>query len=326
MATYNFDLLDPRPAGAEKNDEIFAREGGVFGIEVTIPTLAERCGLGNLDPQHSGQDASTAAIEAALTCELPPKGATLVTVRADLDAVGAMAVFGHRAYYDEVHGWGTSYLSDALDTRAFLRLLALYDRVKMVAVCDKFAYGAWVPRPLPTEENPWDDPTASVEGNRALAAIEAAVADFKIPLKERVAWVRDWLCTGAEPDGYREKVEAERQDLIAALGDGRITAEAVNGIATVVSTHRAATSVGYSLAPVVVALNPEFCFGGGEPHQKFTVCQFDGTHVDLQKVLAELAELESGWGGSPTIGGSPQGASSNLTMDQVVEVVRRHLK
>lgn len=58
-----------------------------------MPTLAERC-MANLDPQHLGGDVATAAIQAALAMwrELPPDGATLATIRPDLDSIGAMAV------------------------------------------------------------------------------------------------------------------------------------------------------------------------------------------------------------------------------------------
>ncbi len=97
-------------------------------------------------------------------------------------------------------------------------------------------------------------------------------------------------------------------------------------IAVVDSTHRAATMVGYSLAPVVVARNPAFKLGGGDAHIKFTVCVFEPKFADIKSALSELAVLEAGWGGSPTIGGSPQGVSSMLTTEQVVEVVARHLK
>src|SRR3989338_3386224 len=86
MGHYNYALLDPRniPAAAEANDKVFANP--VYGIEVTVPALAKRC-IFNLDPQHSGGDANRAAIEDALTAELPTEGSTLATVRADLDAV-----------------------------------------------------------------------------------------------------------------------------------------------------------------------------------------------------------------------------------------------
>ena len=90
---YGYELLDPRPipAAATANDRVFGFGVPVYGIEVTVPALAARC-VYNLDPQHTGGDANLAAIEAALTEELPPMGTILATIRADLDAVGAMAI------------------------------------------------------------------------------------------------------------------------------------------------------------------------------------------------------------------------------------------
>ena len=102
-----------------------------------------------------------------------------------------------------------------------------------------------------------------------------------------------------------------------------------DGIAVVKSTHRAATTVGYSLAEVAVLQNPQFGFGPGPKVNKFTVCQFEAGSVNLKKVFDELSQLEPGWGGAKdetsTIGGSPQGVSSQLSIDQVVDVVRKHL-
>lgn len=80
-----------------------------------------------------------------------------------------------------------------------------------------------------------------------------------------------------------------------------------------------------ALAPVVIALNPAFQFGNTDPVRKFTVCQFKPNYVNLPAVFAELSEKEPGWGGTPTIGGSPQGVSSALSIDEVAEVVRKHL-
>jgi len=298
---YKYALLDPRPTGKEKNEEIFS-SGPVYGIEVTIPALIKRC-VSNLDPQHTGGDITRAAIEEALTVEdLPPAGAILATVRPDLDSVGAMAVLSLRAK-------GKS-LEPAME------------RIDLVAESDKFARGGWPGRQLlPSRENPWP------EGQQLLAAIAAAVGDFHVPIKERVALMERWLLTGEEPAEYREKVERERVEMVSALESGAIKVrEAAGGkIAVVESTHRAATSVGYCISPVVVALNPEFRFQSGEPIRKFTVCQFETGYVDLKMVFSELSKLEPGWGGSPTIGGSPQGTSSKLSLEEVVEVVSRHL-
>lgn len=309
---YNFAILDPRPIPAAQaaNDKIFTEAAvGVMGIEVTVPALATLCTLGNIDPQHSGGNADLAAIEVALEAEIPPEGTTLVTVRVDLDSVGAMVIFSLR--------------SEGVD------LSPATERIEFIATSDKFARGGWPGvRSLPTKEALFTDDTASAETDTRLAPIASAVSDFKIPLADRVESLKKWLMTGEEPVGYREKFVAERQALAKAIADGMIDVKSIaeGKIARVISTHRAATSIGYCLAPVVVALNPEFRFQGSEPHKKFTICQFKAEYVDLKAALTELSEFESGWGGSPTIGGSPQGVSSALTIDQVVEVVVKHLK
>jgi hypothetical protein len=305
--TYTFATLDPRPipVAIDANRAVFTKP--VYGIEVTVPALAKLCTF-NLDPQHSGGDANRAAIEDALVIDLPSEDAILATVRADLDSIGSMAIFNLR-----VKG---------------VSLEPAMERVTMVATSDKFARGGYSgPKPLPTRDNPWIEETATAESSRHLAAIAAAVMDFRVPLADRVAMMENWLLTGEEPKQYRDSVEKERLDMINALATGQIKHEtrANNRIAVVESTHRAALSIGYSLAPVVVALNPAFKLGGGESHVKFTVCQFAGGFADIKSALAELASLEPGWGGSPTIGGSPQGVSSQLTIEQVIAVVEKHL-
>jgi hypothetical protein len=306
---FNFGTLDPRntPEAKVANEAILT-SGPVYGIEVTIPALAEQCSLGNIDPQHTEGDVNRAAIEDALTVEIPPEGTTFVTVRADLDSIGSMVVLNLRAK-------GEEFSEEALD------------RINTIATTDKFARGEWAPKSIPTKENPWNEGISTAESSRDIAAIAAAVMDFKLPLAERVAILEKWVLTGEEPAQYREKVEKERLDLVDAIETGLIKTEtrAEGKIAVVESGHRAATNIGYSLAPVVVALNPAFRLGGGEPHRKYTICQYSGTYVDLKAVFAELSALESGWGGSPNIGGSPQGVSSELSIDQVTDIVEKHL-
>jgi hypothetical protein len=305
-----------------------------------MPGLAAQC-VANIDPQHAGQNADLAAIEAAMNTDLPPDGATLVTIRADLDSVGAMALLAMRSRGSphffpgacpECGGTGMMFDGEAQAPCQHCSRGGwnpeVVDRISAIAESDKFSRGGWQPRALPTAEKPWDETTASAEGSRPLAAIAAAVADFKVSLAERVAVMERWLLAGEEPAAYRARVDAERAEMIRALGSGEIqTSTAADGrIAVVESTHRAATAVGYAMAPVVVAKNPDFRLGGGAAHTKFTVCAFEARWADIKSALAELAKLEPGWGGSPTIGGSPQGVSSSLTTEQVVEVVTRHLR
>ena len=93
-SAYRFAVLIPAKDAVE--------QGGILGpqtlgIEVTVPVLAAACALGNIDPQHTAGGDGRAAIEAALAWPLPDPGSTLVTVRPDLDSVGAMAVLTMRA-------------------------------------------------------------------------------------------------------------------------------------------------------------------------------------------------------------------------------------
>ncbi len=307
---YQFALLDPRniPAATAANEAVFSL-GPVYGIEVTVPALAARCKT-NLDPQHSGQNGNLAAIEGALTAELPPTGAILATVRPDLDAIGTMAVFSIRAE-------GVEFDSDGME------------RIRMVAESDRFSRGGYSgPKALPTRKNPWDESVSSVESSRPLAAIAACVMDFKVPIATRVAKMESWILTGDDPVPYRDTVEAERLGMITALETGEIKYETrcAGKIAVIRSTHRSATMVGYALAPVVIAANPNFSIQGGPKHLKYTICQFDGSFVDLKACVAELTTLEAGWGGSPTIIGSPQGISSEISIDELVAIVEKHLK
>lgn len=295
-----FHLLDPRPMGKEKNERILS-ENICLGIEVTIPYLAAGCKLGNIDPQHSNKISQLSAIEIAIGCELPPDDTTLVTVRADLDSVGSMALIKMRSERQEI----------SFETLS---------RVQEIADFDKFSNSGWPGvRPIPSLENPW--PNAR---ENSLAAINQAVMDFKLSLEERVSLLETWLKTGKEPVNYRDLADKARSSMISALETGQIKYELNGDVAVVISTHMAGTAIGYCLSPVIVVFNPEFRFQGGEPHRKFTIAQFAPGHVDLKKTLEDISGLETGWGGSPTIVGSPQGVSSVLPLETVVEIVKKH--
>lgn len=295
-----FSILDPRPTDAAKeaNEKIFA-SGPVLGIEVTVPALAAHCVLGNIDPQHTGENASSSAIKESLTIEIPAENAVLATVRPDLDSVGAMAIIAMRAE-------GVEFNSEILS------------RVDKISEFDSFTQGDWPgQKPLPSQEEAWPNKL-----ERELAAMNAAIFDHKVEIAERVRTIRAWLETGVEPAQYRAKAERDRADLVQALSDGRIKVDTTldGRIAVVESSHFGALNIGYCLAPVVVALNPALRFQGGEPHRKFTVCQFKTGYVNLTAAKEALSKLEPGWGGSPTIIGSPQGVNSTLMGYQVVEV------
>ncbi len=293
---YEVALLDPRPNA--DNSKVF-EDKKVYGIEVTIPALAEQC-VSNLDPQHTGGDHTKAAIEEALSCELPPKDAVLVTVRPDLDSFGSMAVFNMRQ-------------NDLVLNEDIL------DKVNRIAESDTFSKGSWSgEKELPTAENPWP------EGVTELSPLAAMVADFKVAPKERVTTLQKWFEENEIPREYEERLKTERQDLIKAIENGDITVTVKDGIALVESTHRSGIDMGYRKAPVVIAMNPKFQMQGGEPYVKYTVAQYQGGYIDLPAALSDIQKLETGWGGSLTIIGSPQGVSSELSTDQLLEIIEKY--
>jgi hypothetical protein len=290
--SYEFALLDPRrgPQAETVNDRVFAA-GPVYGVEVTVPALAARC-VENIDPQHTGGDITTAAIEVALTSELPPAGATIATVRPDLDAFGSMAVLAMRA--------------DGVEFEDGIR-----GRIQEIAAADK-AESEWRPG-LDVD---------AVSGRQALLVV---VFDARRDVAERVAAVRTWLETGTFPGLEAAVVQVRRERSEQVVLDREVRLVAGGRVAVIESTSRFAIGVAYRHAAVVIAVNPAFGFQGGPEHRKVTICQAEPGHVELGEVRDELAAIEAGWGGSPTIIGSPQGESTTIELDRLVAVVERHL-
>ncbi|GGS84198.1 hypothetical protein GCM10010156_48470 [Planobispora rosea] len=302
---YSFAVLDPRPHAQHANTATLA--GPVLGVEVTVPALAQACSLGNIDPQHLGADAATAAIEAALAWPLPPAGATLATVRADADALGAMAVLLLRAN-------GSPLLAGAIE------------RIQIIAEADKEAAGPWPgPRPAPTPEDLLGPATPVMH----------LAADHTRPLKERVELIAEWIGHGKDAAaeailaGYQERALAEAREALESL-----TVQA-GPVAVVTGSHRLAMGLGYRYAPVVVACNPAFRFAGGEPHRKHTVARWNSVTIVELEWAAMVEELNAAdpaatdtarWGGSTSIVGSPMGIASGLSAEQVAAIVREHVR
>lgn len=287
---FSFIQLDPRPGASNPEFSL--------GIEVTVPRLLPS-GVANLD--HHGQGATMAtpaAVEQALTCELPVDGAVVATIRPDADSVGAMAVLANRG----------------ANRRCDERLVAA------IAAVDKHG-------PLAT----------GFEDLRPLTvAIARKAAAAKVPLPERVAWIADLLA--GDSASHSEEIAAlnrEREaEFAQALQFGSVELAASGKVAVVESTHRYATEIGYQQgAPIVVAYNPRMPVDFRDPakgtYRKFTVCRYNEfVPVDLAEIKDELNELETArcddgltWGGQMNIIGSPQGRSSALTKEEVVGIV-----
>ena len=306
---YTCGLLDPRSDAAGENQNLLG--AATLGIEVTVPELARGCGLGNIDPQHGGGAGVGAtratAIEACLTATPPPAGATLVTIRPDLDAFGAMALLVYRRAGGKPGP-------------------AMRARIERAARADRFDHGPWPgPRPLPAT---LDDFAAATNQDPALVAVTGAMFDRELTVRDRVGLAARWLETGAEPARYRERWAAHTKVLLSGLASGAVTVEerAEGRIALVTSRLPGSLRLGYARAPVVVAHDPGTPDADPPTPRRVIIAQYTPGHVELSGIRGVLAGQEPGWGGSSTLLGSPQGRPCGLGVEEIVAVVKRHFR
>lgn len=288
-----FITLDPRPERNQAMRDMLAANP-TLGIEVTIPELAESC-TDNIDPQHGkygNQD--FAAIDLSLTYPLPDVG-QIATIRLDLDSVGAMAVLALRS------------------EGRFSALL--HDRIMRISEHDRFVSGPWKAKALDTTTIDWE-----------LRALSSLIMEFKVDITRRVDLMCRWL-TGEPTAEVNRRMPVVEEECRVAVEDSSV--EDDNGLALVVSTHRFALELGYSVAPVVFAANPEFYNGSGPVHTKYTIAQWPGEdRLDMQGLLQELRYREAGWGGNAAGGviGSPQGVSSAFDYLELVGFIHEFMR
>lgn len=300
---FRYAFLKPvRAQGAEGwNAPILAEP--CLGIEVTEPELARRCSLGNIDPQHLGGQPDRAAIEAAVSAPVPPPGSWLVTIRPDADAFGAMAMLTLRAMQRRLS-------SDALD------------RVHLIGAADRFDCGPWPgPRRLPVSLEDIDEVSRGAQGSGAL---HAAIASRTLPIEDAVALVAHWIETGEPPSSWLARTDTAASELLAALRSGDVRIEAVPATAVAIVTGRAtgALRLAYRVAPVVIAIASS-ATGAGRI-RTINIAQYDLSWVDLLATAQDLCKHEPGWGGSPGIIGSPQGAVCTAGIDLCLWTLRHH--
>ncbi len=302
MQPYRYGILQPhRAAGAAEHNAAWLGPN-TLGIEVTEPELAALCGLGNIDPQHLGGNHTASAIETAVSWPVPPRGAALVTVRLDADAVGAMAVLSLRA----------NSVALSAETKA---------RIALVGRSDRFDFGPWPGvRSLPAGIDDIDEVGA---GPQNLGAVIGGLASPGASIDDAVRHVTRWLLTGEAPREWVARAEQAAKNLLAALEDGEVAVrDAVPGrIATVDGFAPGAARLGYRRAPVVVAVANLQDRIGAVALRKITIAQYRTGYVDLPETARCLSESEPGWGGSATIIGSPQGISCRTPVERCIDVL-----
>lgn len=299
---YRYGILKPhRTVDAAKHNASWLGPT-TLGIEVTEPELAVSCGLGNIDPQHLGGSRDTSAIDATQTWPLPPPGAALVTIRPDVDSVGAMALLTLRA-------------NDVPLPAEARERIALVDRH------DRFDFGSWPgPRPLPRCVEEINEVGS---GPHHLGTMIGGLVRPGLPIDECVQRMAEWILNGSPPCAWIDQATRAAEALFTALKEGVVTLEGTiaGRIAVVRGFAPGALRLGYRLAPVVISVAHLQTQADATPMRKITIAQYSPGLVDLACIALEFSAIERGWGGSPLIIGSPQGVSSHISVEQCVNAL-----
>jgi hypothetical protein len=297
-----FFQLDPRKSREEQ-------EQVDLGIEDTI-------GVSDVNIDHHGPDDTAdtpSACEQMLAMTPLIVAETIATVRPDADSLTAMAIYKSR----REHGGAISQLDDKL--------------ISQVGLMDRFG-------PRAAEGFDGDDRN---ENQKRGIAISKIASDFRRDMGERVVLVQQIL-EGNIDDKLVSEIEGLVQqrdrEFVDALAASEVQIVVPSSLAFVKSSHRFATQIGYAQASTVLAFNPEMPVMAkdpetnrfaptGETYRKYTICRYD-SHVptDIPAILEELNALESGWGGRGDIIGSPQNKNSELSEEQVLSIVEKHVQ
>jgi len=309
---YNYGVLrvDSGEGVRQHNEKLLGPN--TLGVEITRPDLAAQCGLGNIDPQHdiSSPHSDSSAILESLTLLLPPKGATLVTIRPDADSFGAMAV-----------------LTARFENKAKLLNLKLIETIHLVDCVG----------PVTAQKvNPWIQEYASK--SRIISQISKGGLQVA-ETKEQVLAIRDVL-TGKMSSEQIARLLADRKfnnpeefQLTTIVPDKVMLIETRG-------QYGFARQWGSARFPVTIICDYEYTMPGVAtylPHKRWSIVRASSAAINIEELKRRINESESAvrgmmmsalkdkcltWGGPQGLVSSPQGRESALSNEDVIAVVR----
>lgn len=283
-----------------KLEALKSKGNKIVGLEMTVADLAGICDK-NIDPQHTEGKADECCAKAVaenaekLLAEYKGQDVVFVTNRVDLDSVAAYVIADRY-----LQGQPVEY----------------NDNLTQINDHDAHLGAKWEgPKPIEQAFNP-DNKTE---------ALASSIKVFMVTPKN-IEDVKNFIDTGNVEESIMNNYRAVQNGIIDRVKSGEIKTEVVGGVAYVETTLPCATNVGYSMAPVVVAVNPAMKLGPqGEPFRKVSICQHETGYADLNAIAEKLNEMDSGWGGSPTFKGSKQGESCNISLSDIKKIVYTNL-
>ena len=313
-----YGVVTTHPRFVQQTNKLLeeAKKAGqvIIGLEVIDKTLLEKLDI-NIDPQHSGIEKrnDTSAIDYVfqhiedLIKQTNNRDVLLVTSRADLDSVGAMAIL-------------TMALNQELTTD---NISEVKERVKKINIYDNYMSTAkWEPKSTVEE---------ALKTNEEFGPMNLMVADPKVSLATRVKTMETWLTNATEPQEYLTAYNQEIEMIINDVNSGKttITPKVADKVVVVESTLAKVFEIGYTFAPGVIAYNPKFDPNKtGIPQLKFSIAQFPGANIlklnDIKEKLnkSDLYVKEGNeWGGPLNLLASPFNTGTGLSPEAVIEVV-----
>lgn len=307
----------------------------IIGLEMTVkeyfPYLDK-----NIDPQHTEQNSATSCVQDLaenITLQLGKfkqgKGGNVVftTNRMDLDSVSAYII-------------ADMYLrGEKVDVAKMM------PQIMKITEHDQFSKDrTWHRKELKDAFNPNDE----LKDCKALASLVRL--PHITPSKEVMDTIKHFLETGEVKREVVEAFEKTQAGILAITTEANSMSEAkilankkieeakakgvpphfsivydAGGVSVVISTEKAATDIGYTKNPVVLAVNPMMPNNDGSTYRKLTVCQHGNGYADMDAILAEMQKVEPGCGGQPNIKGSPMNTDSKLDLDTMLDVVKKSL-
>ncbi len=271
----------------------------LIGLEVTIPEISRKLTF-NIDPQHAWSN------ETGITCiekfrsflpnfgKMKEKELHVFFLKPDLDSISAAAILD---IYLENPLW---MFQEEIETR--ISAIAEYDRHGRSRY--GFSHKTKIPRGL-----------------------FMYISGWKNNIYDKISLTKNWLLEGTFKDMSKFNRIADKK-FKQSIFNSKIEIIIPKKIVFIRSPSRGACGIGYKYAPVTIALNPSYRFGIDESRiygKKWIIAQQSDGFIDMSGILEELIGIEPGWGGSPSIIGSPQDKPSKLLKDDIIDIVERKI-
>lgn len=272
----------------------------LIGVEVTYPKLRQYLHF-NIDPQHDSSEHKISAIEKIL--ELKDE---LLSLKKNFDKICLLTI---KPDSDSI---GSFSLLNLIFNNQFIPTHDLIVNIKRIGSYDQHGRSNWKEHVKPIFSLP--------------PGLLTMIADYQLNLSDKVLNVKDFLLTGKfNTFKYYSDIAYKKNKISNTKTNIDIIIP--QKLAYVESSYRGAVSKGYKYCPVIIAKNPHYIFGLNNSKitgTKFTIAQYNETYIDLNKILNHILKLETGWGGSNTIIGSPQDKPSFLMEDDLITILRKH--